>query len=361
MRKVLSGKTIKSFENSIRIRDGSRRILLWNASALFDAKGKPIGVIAVGQDITDRKCMEDELRHHREYLELIVNERTANLQEVNKQLHNEIDDRKQIEQKLLIAKRDAEAANRAKSEFLANMSHELRTPLHSILSFASFGTKKYANAKPEKLLDYFNRIKKTGQTLLELLNDLLDLAKLESRRAIFAFEPSDLGILVRTVTNELGTLLSERNLSIRHEVSKFDGEVTLDADKIKQVLRNLLDNAIKFSLEGGTIDVAVCRVDSSVRVSVRDQGPGIPQDELETVFDKFIQSSKTKTGAGGTGLGLAICHEIVAAHKGRIWAENGPEGGAVFSFEIPLSTGTHMHIEDQLLLAGADNGLVVEQ
>jgi signal transduction histidine kinase len=79
------------------------------------------------------------------------------------------------------------------------------------------------------------------------------------------------------------------------------------------------------------------------------------------VFDKFVQSSKTKTGAGGTGLGLAICHEIVAAHKGRIWAENGPVGGAVFSFEIPLSTGTHMHIEDQLLLAGADNSLVVEQ
>jgi len=239
------------------------------------------------------------------------------------------------------------------------MSHELRTPLHSILSFASFGTKKYANAEPEKLLDYFNSIKKSGQTLLELLNDLLDLAKLESGKVMFAFEPSDLGVLVRSVTNELDTLLSERNLSIRHEVSRFDGEVTLDIDKIKQVLRNLLNNAIKFSPEGGTIDVAICRVASSVRVSVRDQGPGIPQDELEAVFDKFIQSSKTKTGAGGTGLGLAICHEIIAAHKGRIWAEDRPEGGAVFSFEIPLSMDTHT--DDQLLLAGADNGLVVEQ
>jgi len=355
MGKVLSGKTIKSLENSIQIRDGSRRILLWNASALFDAKGQTIGVIVVGQDITDRKHMEDELRHHREYLELIVNERTANLQEVNKQLRNEIDDRKQVEQQLLIAKREAEASNRAKTEFLANMSHELRTPLHSILSFASFGTKKYANAKPEKLLDYFNRIKESGKTLLELLNDLLDLAKLESKKATFAFEPTDLGILVKSVTNELDSLLSDQNLSIRHEVSKFDVEVTLDADKIKQVLRNLLNNAVKFSPEGGIIDVAICRVGSSVRVSVCDQGPGIPQDELEAVFDKFIQSSKTKTGAGGTGLGLTICHEIVAAHKGRIWAENRPEGGAVFSFEIPLSIDTHT--DDQLALAGADNGL----
>jgi signal transduction histidine kinase len=139
----------------------------------------------------------------------------------------------------------------------------------------------------------------------------------------------------------------------------LDGEVTLDIDKIKRVLRNLLNNAIKFSPEGGTIDVAVCRVASSVRVSVRDQGPGIPQDELEAVFDKFIQSSKTKTGAGGTGLGLAICQEIVAAHKGRIWAENRPEGGAVFLFEIPLSMDTHT--ENQLALVGAEDDLVVEQ
>jgi len=359
MKKVLSGKTIKNLENSIQIRDGSRRILLWNASALSDANGQPIGVIVVGQDITDRKRMEDELRHHREYLELIVNERTANLQKVNEQLRNEIDDRKQIEKELLIAKREAEASNRAKTEFLANMSHELRTPLHSILSFASFGTKKYINAEPEKLLDYFNRIKKSGQTLLELLNDLLDLAKLESRKVMFTFEPSNLGILVRAVTNELDTLLSERKLSIRHEISEFDGEVTLDAERIKQVLRNLLNNAIKFSPEGGTIEVAICRVAGSARVSVRDRGPGIPENELELVFDKFIQSSKTKTGAGGTGLGLAICHEIVTAHKGRIWAENRPGGGAVFSFEIPLSMETAA--ADQPALAGVDNGLVVEQ
>jgi len=274
------------------------------------------------------------------------------LERVNKQLETSV-------QKANLLAQEAVVANQAKSEFLANMSHELRTPLHSILSFASFGTKKYTNAKPEKLLDYFNRIKQSGKTLLELLNDLLDLAKLESRKVMFAFEPSNLGILVSSVTNELDTLLSERKLSIRHEVSEFDGEVTLDAERIKQVLRNLLNNAIKFSPEGGTIEVAICRVAGSVRVSVRDRGPGIPQNELEAVFDKFIQSSKTKTGAGGTGLGLAICHEIVTAHKGRIWAENRPEGGAVFSFEIPLSM--EIHTADQPALAGADNGLVVEQ
>jgi PAS domain S-box-containing protein len=355
MRKVLSGKTANSFENLIRVRNGSQRILLWNASPLFDAKGRPIGVIAVGQDITDRKRMEDELREHRGHLQLMVSERTANLEEVNEQLRKEIDDRMRAEQELLMAKREAEAANQTKSEFLANMSHELRTPLHSILSFASFGIKKYAGAKPRKLLDYFSRIKQSGTTLLELLNELLDLTKLESKKATFAFEPADLGMLVRSVTSELDTLLSERELTVRHEVSELDERITLDADKIKQVLRNLLNNAIKFSPEGGIIDVAICRVENSVRVSVRDQGPGIPPDELVAVFDKFVQSSKTKTGAGGTGLGLAICHEIIAAHEGRIWAENRQESGAVFSFEIPLSVDTHA--ENQPLLAGAGSGL----
>jgi len=355
---VLLGRTARSFENLIRIRDGSQRILLWNASPLFDAADHSMGVIAVGQDITDRKRMEDELREHRRHLEQMVNERTANLQKANERLRNEIDERKQIEKELLIAKREAEAANRVKTEFLANMSHELRTPLHSILSFASFGIKKYTNAKPEKLLDYFNRIKRSGKTLQELLDDLLDLAKLESKKAIFAFKPTDIGILIKSVTNESDILLSERNLSIRHGGSKFDEKVTLDADKIKQVLRNLLDNAIKFSPEGGIINVDICSVENSVRVSVRDQGYGIPQNELEAVFDKFVQSSKTKTGAGGTGLGLAICHEIIVAHKGRIWAENGTEGGAVFSFEIPLSMDTH--IENQPLLVSADSSLKVK-
>ena len=244
------------------------------------------------------------------------------------------------EKTLRQAKVQAEESNRAKSEFLANMSHELRTPLHSILSFASFGIKKYDGAKPEKLLDYFNRIKKSGKTLLELLDDLLDLAKLESRKATFVFEPTDLDALISSVTSELDTLLSERNLKVQQKDSTFDEQIALDADKIKQVLRNLLNNAIKFSPEGGIIDVDICRLNSSVRVSVSDQGPGIPQDELEAVFDKFVQSSKTKTGAGGTGLGLSICHEIIAAHRGHIWAENRQNGGAVFSFEIPLSLDT---------------------
>jgi signal transduction histidine kinase len=166
-------------------------------------------------------------------------------------------------------------------------------------------------------------------------------------------------MLVESVKGELETMLSERHLQVRHEGADFHEPVKLDSEKIKQVLRNLLNNAIKFSPQGGIIDVQIHDVDGFVRVSVLDQGPGVPPDELEAVFDKFVQSSKTKTGAGGTGLGLAICREIITAHKGRIWAENRPGGGAVFSFEIPLCMETDT--ADELLPVGADGNVAVEQ
>ncbi len=246
---------------------------------------------------------------------------------------------------------EAIVASEAKSEFLANMSHELRTPLHSILSFASFGSKKYARAEREKLLGYFNRISQSGKTLLELLNDLLDLAKLESQRVNFSFEPTDLDSLVKSVIDEMHTLLTERGLTVRYESDHLSEQVCLDFDKIKQVLRNLLSNAIKFSPNGSTIDVAVGQSEKTAEVSVSDHGPGVPENELETVFDKFVQSSKTKTGAGGTGLGLSICREIIAGHGGRIRAENETAGGAVFAFEIPLSRNQNSQESDLLVCA----------
>jgi signal transduction histidine kinase len=251
------------------------------------------------------------------------------------------------------AKKMAEAANNSKSTFLSNVSHELRTPMHGILSFASFGIKKYATASPDNLLHYFQKIRQIGETLLMLLNDLLDLAKLESGKIEFKFKPANLNALIDSVREENIALALQRNQRIRCEHLESNDEVVLDTDKIKQVLRNLLNNAIKFSLTGGTIDVIPFKKAGSIVVSVRDQGVGIPENELENIFDKFVQSSKNKASAGGTGLGLSICREIIAAHKGRIWAENNPERGANISFEIPLSLEAEATEQQEVLVDSA--------
>jgi len=249
------------------------------------------------------------------------------------------------------AKKMAEAANNSKSTFLSNISHELRTPMQGILSFASFGIKKHATANPDKTLDYFQKIRQSGETLLTLLNDLLDLAKLESGKITFKFRPANLRSLIDIVREEHNSLALEHNLTIRCEHLEANEKITLDADKIRQVLRNLLSNAIKFSPEGGTIDVISFKKADSIVVSIRDQGAGIPENELENIFDKFVQSSKNKTSADGTGLGLPICREIIAAHKGRIWAENNPDIGANLSFEIPLSLETNE--QEEVLIGSA--------
>jgi signal transduction histidine kinase len=249
------------------------------------------------------------------------------------------------------AKKMAEIANNAKTTFLSNISHELRTPMHGILSFASFGIKKHSTAGPDKILDYFQKIKQSGEILLALLNDLLDLAKLESGKISFKFRPANLDSLINLVRQECESLALEHKLTIRCEGLEAEEKITLDADKVMQVLRNLLSNAIKFSPEGGTIDIISFKKAGSIVVSVRDQGEGIPENELSNIFDKFFQSSRTKASAGGTGLGLPICREIIAAHKGRIWAENNPDTGAKLSFEIPLSLEANEHEE---VLIGAN-------
>lgn len=236
---------------------------------------------------------------------------------------------------LSAAKEAADASNQAKGEFLANISHELRTPLHGILSYARFGIDEASTAEREELSGYFQTISQCSQTLLSLVNDLLDLAKLEAGRMRMQFEQQTILPVVACVVDEFDSLCSERDIHIRCEASE-DVELTFDSERIKQVIRNLLSNAVKFSPPGGCVTVGFRTHGDVLSVSVADEGHGIPPEELEAVFDKFVQSSKTKSGSGGTGLGLAICRQIIAAHRGRIWAENNPQGGARLSFELPL-------------------------
>lgn len=252
-----------------------------------------------------------------------------------KRAHDDLEDRvrsrtKELEQ----AKEAAERAVKAREAFLANVSHELRTPMHAILSFATFGKDSVEFANTKKLREYFARIHAAGTRLLHLLNDLLDLSKLEAGMMVFKMEECDLCDVVSTIVDEFHVLVSRKGLNVR---AKTDGPVTVTADtnKMLQIVRNLLDNAIRFSEDGGVIEISIRGDGEVVEVSVADRGAGIEGPEAETIFDAFVQSQNLKSGAGGTGLGLTICRDIVSGHGGRIWAEANPAGGAIFRFTIP--------------------------
>lgn len=267
-----------------------------------------------------------------------IAERYNQLMDVLQRSTTDVDELRATEKLLREANRRSESANAAKTEFLANMSHEIRTPLHGILSFSRFGLKKAAAAKAEQLGGYFGRINESGDRLLTLVNDLLDLAKLESGKMQFEFSSNDIGNVVGCVVDEFASLLSEQRVRLRFV--RPDEPITASADRYKmmQVARNLFNNAIKFSPDDAEVEVTLEETAGDlIRLRVRDHGPGIPEDELEAVFDKFIQSSKTKSQAGGTGLGLSICQEIIRGHGGRVWAENAPDGGAVFVVEWPTN------------------------
>lgn len=228
----------------------------------------------------------------------------------------------------------AEEASRSKSEFIANISHELRTPLQSILGFSELGAVRGRDSP--KLASMFGDIHTSGQRMLALVNDLLDVSKIESAVGTFDLERCDLRQLIESVARELDPLLARRSLSLLSRLPDGPLVAKVDPLRFQQVIRNVLANAIKFSPEGGAVELAA-RLTSQheIHISIADRGPGVPPTELDKIFEAFVQSSGTKDGSGGTGLGLAICRKIVDIHDGRIHAENREGGGACFHIYLP--------------------------
>lgn len=309
--------------------DGALRWVRLRGEAVRDAPGRAQQISGSVSDITDRKQAELELLRHRDHLEEMVDERTA---------------------KLVAAVEQARAANQAKSEFLANMSHELRTQMHAILSFSQLGQEKADACGQSKISHYFGRVEQSASRLLGLINELLDLSKLESGHMELRPEVLFLTALVQEAISHLEPLLLQRRLQLDFDAAADLSPLTGDRERLLQVIHNLLSNAIKFSPDGGRITVRIQTADlpsgrgtgdtgrvAALTLSVEDEGVGIPENELALIFEKFVQSSATKSGAGGTGHRLAICRAIVSQHHGTIEGKNRPSGSACFTVTLPLT------------------------
>ena len=242
-------------------------------------------------------------------------------------------------------KRELEVANaqiaeisRLKSEFLANMSHELRTPLNAILGFSEILKDNLVELTPEQRQECLENIHTSGKHLLELVNDVLDLSKIEAGRMELAYDHFGVLSAVKEVHNVIRSLSERRDINLSIDVVPEDLEVKADKSKLKQVLYNLLSNAIKFTPQGGRVWVNARAEGDDLVVAVGDTGVGIPVEHHARIFDEFYQlDSATTRQIEGTGLGLSLTRRLVELHGGAIGLTSEPGEGSVFTFRLPLA------------------------
>ena len=252
-------------------------------------------------------------------------------------MHFSVSARDNQQRQLEAARRDLEAASRHKSEFLANMSHELRTPLNAVIGFSEVLQAHMFGTLNEKQAEFVQDIRQSGRHLLSLINDILDLSKIEAGR--MELEPTTFA-LSGAIDNAI-VLTRERavrqGLRLERELPADLGTIEADERKVKQVLINLLSNAIKFTREGGTVTVTATRGPTAVTLAVRDTGIGIASEHQALIFEEFRQVGNDYTRKQeGTGLGLALARRFVELHGGRLRVDSTLGHGSTFSFTLPL-------------------------
>jgi signal transduction histidine kinase len=242
-----------------------------------------------------------------------------------------------LSERLREKQRRIEQLSTAQVDFLNAVMHEAKSPLTSIIGYVDLMEKKSLGPITNEEAKSLQIIKRQSQRILAMVNDLLSIARLESGHTKFDKRPANLQEIASRVIEELTPALAGKKLSLVKEFDSRTPVVSLDEDKMVEVLTNLLSNAVKFSNEGGRIFISISSLGQEALVSVRDEGVGIHPTDLPHIFERFYRASKESTERKGTGLGLALCRTIVEGHGGRLWAVSaGPGQGAVFHFTLPL-------------------------
>jgi len=345
--KLQAGTSIFSFENRYRARDGAYHWLRWNARPNPEREV----MIAAARDVTDEKAAAEELLRARDALEERVRERTVELENTNQVLRKReelsrrlLAERRQLEgqlrsQNLALAEQNRRVieASRLKSEFLANMSHELRSPLNGIIGFTELLCDGKLGCIPDKPREYLGRIHRSATHLLQLINGVLDLSKVEAGRMEFAPERFAVSGVIQEVTGILSALAAQKQIAMEMEIDYPVDYVFIDPAALKQILYNLLSNALKFTGAGGTVVVRLKREGvAEFRIEVADTGVGIAEKDLSRLFVEFQQLDATKSKRyQGTGLGLALTKRIAEAQGGRVGVESELGVGSTFFVVLP--------------------------
>jgi len=330
---ALSGIVSGPFEHAVQRADGAEMPVEIMTQRVV-VNGKPM-LQGVFRDITERKQAEQERLRYKDQLELTVQQRTA---------------------ELLLALDAAEAANKAKSVFLANMSHELRTPLNAILGFS--GLMRHDPKLPENQRENLDIIIHSGEHLLSLINDVLEMAKIEAGRVQLEIAPFDLGNMVRDVTEMMQLRAQEKGLQfLLDQSSAFPRFINGDEARLRQVLLNLVSNAVKFTDRGSVVIRLGIRQNDRLHllIDVEDTGPGINPEDRTRLFEPFVQLTD-EAAQHGTGLGLAITRQFVELMGGAITVASAPGEGALFRVDVPVEPAT---AADALKTSAPEHGEVL--
>lgn len=313
-----------------------------------ELKKSAIEVASGNYDIKLKKASDDELgvligAFHK--MVKRVKKRDVDLKLLNNSLEQKVFNRTKD---LSFTVDRLENAQKLNKLWIQNIGHELRTPIHIILNFTELGSMYAKKEVPpiDKVKTSYERIDQSANRLIGLIDDLLDFGKLDSGKINFKFEEINIGGLISDITEEVKVLCDKKNISIKLESNEKQEIVHCDKKRISQVLINILSNAIKFTPENGKISiktslseiyVAPKKKERAIEITISDEGVGIPEGELLSIFNTFEQSSETADGSGGTGLGLSISKQIIETHFGKIKAKNNKGKGSSFIFTIPLT------------------------